>query len=202
MKKLAHFFLKNPILYWTYQGLVGGHKARRWFIEKDVRPLPGQKVLDIGCGPGNIIDYLPDVNYLGLDSDESYINAAKRNYGDKGHFICTDISTFKVPDPGTYDIVMASGILHHLDDNTVRTFYKIAKEALKPSGRLITVDGCFIDRQNSIAKFLLKSDRGQYIRIPSHYTTLAKTSFTNVAADIKHNYFNVPYTLIVIECIA
>ncbi|MEM9678795.1 MAG: class I SAM-dependent methyltransferase, partial [Bacteroidota bacterium] len=189
-ENIAHFFLKNPMLYWTYQGLVGGHKARRWFIEKDVKPQANQKLLDIGCGPGNIIKYLPKVEYLGVDVDEKYIEAAKRRYGDKGDFICTKIEDFDVPDPGTFDIVFASGILHHLDDGQAKAFFEVASKALKPRGRLVTIDGCFIERQHPISKFLLNSDRGEHIRTMPAYEALAKTSFNTIESELKHNYFN------------
>ncbi|WP_353778102.1 methyltransferase domain-containing protein [Winogradskyella sp. 3972H.M.0a.05] len=202
INKIAEFFLKNPFVYWSYQGLVGGHKARKHFVKNDVRPRPNIKLLDMGCGPGNMIEYLPNLDYTGFDADKKYIDAAVKKYEEKGLFIHSDIESFEITEPNSFDIAMASGLLHHLDDNNAKRFFEIAKTALKPNGRLITVDGCYIKGQSRIAKFLLDQDRGEYIRTQSAYEALAETSFDKVNISIKHSYFNVPYTLIVMECIA
>ena len=37
------------------------------------------KVLDIGCGPANVLNYLPKCDYYGYDIDKRSINYAKKN---------------------------------------------------------------------------------------------------------------------------
>lgn len=192
--------LSNSFVYWSYQKLVGGHKARRLFIENVVKPIKGNKILDIGCGPGNIIDFLPDVNYYGFDSEANYIASANHNFGDRGTFICATMNAFSVPNPGTFDIVIASGILHHLNDNEAKTLFQIASQALKPNGRLVTLDGCFVSEQNKISRLLLKYDRGKFIREQNAYEKLAHESFINIVSNIEEHYFNVPYTLLIMNC--
>jgi SAM-dependent methyltransferase len=41
---------------------------------------------------------------------------------------------------GCYDIVMAFGVLHHLDDAEGRELFRGARRALKPGGRFVTLD--------------------------------------------------------------
>ena len=60
-------WLKVPFVYNRFQDLIGGNAMRRRFIRDDVRAKPGDKVIDIGCGPAQILPWLPDVDYLGLD---------------------------------------------------------------------------------------------------------------------------------------
>ncbi len=194
------YFLRIPLVYTSYQKLVGGYRARRLFVENMVRARSNESILDLGCGPGDILDFLPQVNYYGIDLDANYIEKAKKKYQDKGTFICSDITDFILPNTGTFDIVIASGILHHLNDDDSKKLFEIAKKALKPKGRLITLDGCFVKNQNLVSYLLLKLDRGLFIRKQSEYMALANESFSNVKSTIKHSYFHIPYTLLILEC--
>ena len=197
---LSQFILKNPFIYWAYQRLVGGDTARKLFIKNNVKPVEGKKILDIGCGPGNIIDFLPKMDYYGFDIDANYIEAAKQKYGDKGIFLCSNMKEFVVPEPGTFDIVIATGVLHHLEDGDAKNLFKIASEALSPSGRLITFDGCYINKQHIIAYLMLKFDRGKYVRTKNEYENLAAQSFSSINSIIDETYFHLPYTSIIMEC--
>lgn len=197
---ISQFILQNPLIYWSYQKLVGGDTARKLFIKNNVKPVEGKKILDIGCGPGNILDFLPKMDYYGFDIDADYIEAAKQNYGHRGTFMCSNIKEFMVPGPGTFDIVIAIGIIHHLNDEDAKNLFRIAKKALKPNGQFITLDGCFVKEQHIISRFLLKQDRGKHIRNQYEYEVLANHNFLTVNSVIEHNYFHIPYTLLIMEC--
>ncbi len=41
---------------------------------------------------------------------------------------------------------------------------RLARAALRPGGRLVTADGCYLDGQSRIARLLLKMDRGRHVR--------------------------------------
>ena len=72
--------LNFSFLYTSYQYIVGGIRARRLFVENDVNVKTGDRVLDIGCGPGDILKFLPEVEYVGIDVDANYIDTAKKKY--------------------------------------------------------------------------------------------------------------------------
>jgi hypothetical protein len=57
-------WLKIPSLYNLLQDAIGGNALRRKVIQNHVRAQAGDKVIDIGCGPAQILPWLPKVEYL------------------------------------------------------------------------------------------------------------------------------------------
>ena len=51
-------FLSIFWIYEQFQNLVGARYARKWLAEKYWRLNGGERVIDIGCGPGVIMDQL------------------------------------------------------------------------------------------------------------------------------------------------
>ena len=47
---------------------------------------------------------------------------------------------------GSFDIVIAHGLLHHLDDRQATELFALARAALRPGGRLIIIDMVRHDR--------------------------------------------------------
>src|ERR1043166_3787686 len=92
-------WLKVPWLYNVFQAVVGGNALGRRFIQSHIRATPGDKVIDIGCGPARVLKSLPAVEYFGLDIDADYIEFARRRYGDKGTFVVGDTRSLR-DDPG------------------------------------------------------------------------------------------------------
>ncbi len=60
-------WLKVPSVYNMFSAAVGGNVLRRSLIQNHVRANPGDKVIDIGCGSAEVLRYLPDVDYIGVD---------------------------------------------------------------------------------------------------------------------------------------
>jgi SAM-dependent methyltransferase len=196
MKSLLDF----PAVYLTLQTAFGAKRARKRCIDEFAFPVAGERVLDVGCGPGFVIDYLPKVDYVGFDIDRRYIDYAKRRYGDRGDFHCMELTADRAANLGTFDLVLLNGVLHHLDDATALDLLSILASCLKPSGRVMTLDGCFFDSMSPISRFLLKQDRGQYVRRRDEYTSLASGIFSDVAATHRVDLFYIPYDALVMVC--
>jgi SAM-dependent methyltransferase len=193
--------LDAPVLYLTYQYLVGGIKARRHCIQDHVPLTPGMRVLDIGCGPGYVAKWLAGSQYVGLDTDERYIHYANSRYGKEyGKFSCELMTEEFVARNEPFDFVIMTGVLHHLDDPTAADVLNLCKKALKPNGVVITMDGYYGPGLHPVAKFLLDRDRGKYIRTQNAYLELARRHFGQVKSYDHPSYFRVPYTTIVMEC--
>ena len=84
--------LAHPRLYHLFKSLLRGQKVRQDYVEYYIRVKPGDKVLDIGCGIGDILDVLPDVDYYGFDMSAEYIASAKEKYNDRGTFLCNKLA--------------------------------------------------------------------------------------------------------------
>jgi ubiquinone/menaquinone biosynthesis C-methylase UbiE len=90
------FFIRHlmayPEIYSNITLLLRGKKKTQSFVDHYIRPKKGDKVLDIGCGTGDILFFLPDVDYYGFDLDSSYIEMAKQRFGKRGKFFCRMVS--------------------------------------------------------------------------------------------------------------
>jgi SAM-dependent methyltransferase len=192
--------LKIPALYRLFSRIIGARRALSIFIERYVRPKRDNKILDIGCGPGDILEYLPDVDYCGFDMDRGYIDAAIKRFGKRGTFLCKKVNNEVIGEASSFDIVLAIGILHHLDDDEAVQLFQLARSAMIPSGRLVTMDGCYVDGQSGLARRILSKDRGRYVRTREAYAELASGVFPGVKVDIYHDLLRIPFTHIIMEC--
>ncbi|HEY9772477.1 MAG TPA: class I SAM-dependent methyltransferase [Planktothrix sp.] len=195
--------LANPHVYRLWCAVIA--QKRDLYVDEFVRPQSQHRILDIGCGPGDVLDYLPAVEYVGIDHNANYIKEAKSRFGKKGDFRCQDLTETVSLEPNSYDIVMANGLLHHLDDASSQQLLTSCKQALKPTGYLVTFDGCFRPRQSPLKRFLLKMDRGKFVRTEPEYLRLAEQAFPEVHSFIREDFYNplvFPYTIIVMRAFA
>jgi SAM-dependent methyltransferase len=189
----------NPIIYSAFQNIMGAHHFRVGFVEEFVRPISGCAILDIGCGPADILTYLPDVDYCGFDISDAYIARAKNRFGERGKFFSKILTYADIATMPKFDIVLALGLLHHLDDESAIAILQLASKALKPGGRLVTFDPCFDAKQNLVSRFLVGADRGQNVRTSAGYTAIANEVFETPHIVVRHRAW-IPYTHCFMEC--
>ena len=130
----------------------------------------GAKVLDLGCGPADMLYALPPyIEYIGIDASSNYISSAKNKFQDH-KFICTTFdSNTKLN--GKFDIILAIGLIHHLDEKeTSINLILNASNVLKEGGQLITFDNILYNGQNWLNRWIIKQDRGNYIRNLREYS--------------------------------
>lgn len=192
--------LSSPWAYELSQFLWYRPGMQREYVAAYAGAKAGERVLDIGCGVGAVAQYFPEVTYHGFDSSPQYIEYARAKFGDRGEFTLGVIGQDVSVEAGTYDLVMANGIIHHLDDCEALHLLTLAHAALKPGGRLVTRDGCFEDNQSGVARFLLKGDRGKFVRSREGYQTLFDQVFRETQAVVRRDMMRVPYSLIIFQC--
>ncbi len=80
---------------------------------------PGARVLDIGCGPGELLLRLQarhDIRGVGIDDSPVQIAEAQRRAPDQ-EFLCADADTYEGRD---FDLVACLGSVHALEDGLAR----------------------------------------------------------------------------------
>jgi SAM-dependent methyltransferase len=190
-----------PFAYTLAQKLVRG-KGNYLFVTRYVKPEAGNRVLDIGCGPADILTQMPTVDYIGFDIDPKLIEAAKRKHGNRGQFFCAPVNERAISTLERFDLVLATGVIHHLVDDEALALFRLARNSLKPAGRLVTWDCCYVEGQSAFSRFLMSTDRGKFVRTRPEYEKLAGQIFPAVKSTIDHDLVRIPYPSIVMELIA
>lgn len=192
--------LSSSLVYDLFQTMVGAKRFRRQIVERYLRPEPGMHIIDVGCGTGAMLDYLPEgVRYYGFDLSHDYIEHAKNQFRGRGDFYCADVANASELRLPKADLVIAMGLLHHLDDAEAINLIRDIMQLLTPSGRFIAVDGCFEENQSRIARWFLERDRGQNVRDRSGYVALAADMSLKVSIEISHTLLRIPYTHSILE---
>jgi SAM-dependent methyltransferase len=190
--------LRHPQIYQCFQQAGGFFGARVRSIEAYLSLKPGDHVIDVGCGPGFIVSHLPaGIRYDGIDIDHAYIGYAQHRFSSIGSFHCSQFDNDIAARLGPADVIMMNGLLHHLDDDAAVTVLHVACKSLKPGGVLFTLDGCFRDGQSQVAKWLLRSDRGRFVRTEAGYRRLLGTALANIRTYIREDLSLIPYTFVI-----
>jgi ubiquinone/menaquinone biosynthesis C-methylase UbiE len=132
-------------LYDPVARLLGTRRMHRLLIgEAGVRP--GQRVLEIGCGTGNLLLELariqPEVTAVGLDPDPRALALAARKTRRAGMAVQLDRgSAAALPYPdGGFDRVLSSLMFHHLSAADRLTALREVRRVLTPGGSLHLLD--------------------------------------------------------------
>jgi hypothetical protein len=71
------------------------------------------------------------------------------------------VSAQSVRDLSEFDIVLALRLIRHLDDGEARDLFRMGYGALRPGGRLATMDGCYTEDQSNWTQYY---DWGRLVR--------------------------------------
>src|SRR5690606_23814116 len=99
-----------------------------------------------------------------------------------------------------FDIVLAMGVLHHLDDGEADDLLRMAASALRPGGRFIALDGVLTENQGAIERAIVLRDRGRFVRSADGYERLARARFDDVESRIYHGQLRIPYAHLAMSC--
>jgi SAM-dependent methyltransferase len=178
-------------LYLALQKGVGADRVRYRALD-EAKLQPGDRVLDVGCGPAYYFDRLPEVKYYGFDTSPAYVAYARKRYGDRGEFRCEILTADHLPDLPPFDAVLLFGLLHHLTDEESETLLDMAARSLGPGGRVVSVDPCLHPGQGRISRWMSRNDRGEYVRTPDAFDGLAREAFADVSGEVLDTVTRVP----------
>jgi len=99
-------------------GWYSEETQRKRFQQLAKSILPGELILDIGCGLGDFYGYLKselsDFSYFGIDLSPKMVGFAKQKYPE-GHFVVADLFSFPLQEK--FDVVVASGAFNYVQAN-------------------------------------------------------------------------------------
>lgn len=135
MKK-NNFYLKGeekfgPISSRLYS-LFASRVARYYYnyIVEDIRKIRPKRMLDVGCGPGTIINMLvrvlPETEFFCVDPSLSMLKISRRKFEKNGFSdrVHTGLgSSRELPFDGKYDLIITSLSFHHWKDKEKALLY-------------------------------------------------------------------------------
>ncbi|RSM59520.1 methyltransferase type 11 [Actinoplanes sp. ATCC 53533] len=132
-------------LYDPFTRLAGvGRIHERLLDRADLRR--GQRVLEIGCGTGNLLTALGrrrlDVEAVGIDPDPAALRRSRRKAARRSLPIRLEqafAGELPLPDDG-FDRVLSAFMLHHLDEAERLRALREVRRVLRPGGQLHVVD--------------------------------------------------------------
>lgn len=185
-------------VYQFAQNAIGATAFRRFLVDEVIAAGPDDTILDMGCGTADILHDLPECTYVGFDPSERYIAAARQRFGESGRFEVASAADVDVADDSV-SLALAVGVMHHLDDAAARSLLELAARALRPGGRLVTIDPTLVDGQHRVARFLVSRDRGQHVRSPKEIRALVPTGYSDVDVTVRHDLLRPPYSHVLIQ---
>ena len=187
--------LTHPEVYQTYQRAGGFFGARLKAFRDYVDFSRVRRVFDIGCGPGHIVQYIPDgIDYVGFDTATRYIDYANTRWRGRGRFVSRPFDRTAADEFGKPDLILMNGVLHHMDDATAAAVLADAAAALGDDGVYFALDGCYRDGQSPISRYLLDKDRGEHVRQAAEYQALVAGAFRKADVFVRDDLSWVPYT--------
>jgi len=155
---------------------------------------PEQRVLDIGCGTGTLLQkllsFVPETNLVGIDPSQEMLNAAKNKLPNNIELKQGDAEDLPFTDE-CFDWVITTNSFHYfLDPSQAITE---AKRVLKTNGYIVITDWCHDYLTCRLLDLILRwFDDAHFRTYRSHQcqAMLEKAGFSNVSIEkYKLNWF-------------
>ncbi len=160
MLTALHRFLETPTGYNFNAWLT--IRGARAALHAALPDLSGQRILDVGCGPGTFAELFEHCDYLGVDINPAYIAAAQRQHGNQ-RFVTGDATRLALREP-PFDLVLLNFFLHHLDEDSAVTLLRALRGLLTPRGCMVIHEPLHPEGKRGLPQLLMRLDRGEHYR--------------------------------------
>ncbi|MBU0679620.1 MAG: class I SAM-dependent methyltransferase [Verrucomicrobia bacterium] len=173
----------------TVQAIGWGDERQqklRFAVLTAMGEMNGRSILDVGCGFGDMIDYLKnrglDVEYTGVDINPAILEVARERHPD-ARFECRDIVT--APFDEQFDYVFQSGAFNHRVEDNREFVWSMMQEMYRLCRRGMAF--------NLLTSYVDYQDDSLFYFRPEDYLPLAKKLSRYVT--LRHDYPLYEFTL-------
>lgn len=169
----------------AYDRLAGRYDARwRRYVDASVRevlvrstPLPGARILDVGCGTGILLNALeqrdPGARLAGVDVSRGMLARARARLASGTTLVQAD--GFRLPfGPGTFGGAVSTSALH-FHPRPQRILEEL-RRVVTPGGEVVLVDWCRDHPATFVADLWLR------VADPAHARTLSRAELEGILA--------------------
>jgi len=170
---------------------VAPHATRPcgWAARADAGTTGTVRLLDVGCADGRLLDWYkagtegPRLETHGIDINGEAVAEAKR----RGHrAVVGRFETDRTLDPGSFDVILASHVIEHVDDP--KGFAERAYDLLAPGGVFVAAT----PNVDSVDVRLFRQNWGG-CHFPRHWTFYDAATITALAESVGFEVVGVEY---------
>jgi ubiquinone/menaquinone biosynthesis C-methylase UbiE len=180
-----------------YTDIAANYDTYRFYSDKEINKIidfagvsEGMRILDLGCGTGNIssrLQQLINVDVVGMDKSPSMLRMAAAK---SLQVLRADASTGFLPfHDNIFDIVIAAYVIHQI--NNIATMFSECYRLLN-NGRLVLLTSSHrqIETEHPVFKHFFPSaveiDKARFPDIPVLHDFLVSAGFTEIRYDTLH----------------
>ncbi|WP_375461263.1 class I SAM-dependent methyltransferase [uncultured Enterovirga sp.] len=152
----------------AHEKLTGPKTVRREFQMAAAQVLPGDRILDVGCGLGGFRAYVPEAGYTGIDPHFG-------GHDPNGAVLAVGVEEHAAQCGPVYDVVCAFQVIEHVPDPL--GFVRAMVACLRPGGRLILGVPFWPSPNTTIPNFIINAP-------PHHLTWWSKGSLEALAREL------------------
>ena len=121
------------------------HRLEGEAVLVELLPEQVERVLDLGCGDGrllgNVREARPEALGVGLDFSPPMLEAARERFAEDGavQFLSHDLAQ-PLPELGSFDLVVSSFAIHHLEHERKRVLYGEVLALLERGGMFCNLE--------------------------------------------------------------
>jgi RimJ/RimL family protein N-acetyltransferase len=175
----------------SYQTLNWGSaqsQALRFEVLSQVGKITGSKILDVGCGLGDMVDWLErrgiEAEYVGLELTDNLVEGARRRFPDR-RFVNGSVTDPTVLRGERFDFVLASGIFATYPVGGAPWMEQIVSRMWDFAGRGVAF--------NSLSSWAPQPDPGEYYADPERVIKFCRT--LTPLLQLRHDYHPRDFTV-------